>query len=180
MNKEALRKDQTTLVPLSDDVAERKRGLLRNFLAQSFPECLSEGRINFETLRRALGEWVEAGNERFGLVWPGKAQCTRIIQQASAATLKPDRGESVSFESTDNVFIEGDNLEVLKLLQKAYFGKIKMIYIDLLTTRGGSLSILTNMPKASKHILRTRGRLIARDAGFPPTPIRSAGITRTG
>ena len=130
MNKEALRKDQTKPVPLSDDVAERKRGLLRNFLAQSFPECLSEGRIDFETLRRALGEWVETGNERFGLVWPGKAQCTRIIQQASAATLKPDRGESVSFESTDNVFIEGDNLEVLRLLQKAYFGKIKMIYID--------------------------------------------------
>ena len=130
MNKEALRKDQTKPVPLSDDVAERKRGLLRNFLAQSFPECLSEGRIDFETLRRALGEWVETGNERFGLVWPGKAQCTRIIQLASAATLKPDRGESVSFESTDNVFIEGDNLEVLKLLQKAYFGKIKMIYID--------------------------------------------------
>ena len=130
MNKEALRKDRTKLVPLSDDVAERKRGLLRNFLAQSFPECLSEGRIDFETLKRVLGEWVEAGNERFGLVWSGKAQCMRIIQQSSAATLNPDRSESVNFDSTDNVFIEGDNLEVLKLLQKSYFGKVKMIYID--------------------------------------------------
>lgn len=130
MNKEALQKDQMKIVPLSDDVAGRKRNLLRNFLAQSFPECLSEGRIDFETLKRVLGEWVEAGNERFGLVWPGKAQCMRIIQQPSAATLKPDRSASVNFDTTDNVFIEGDNLEVLKLLQKSYFGKIKLIYID--------------------------------------------------
>ena len=130
MNKEARQKDNTKLVARSDDVASRKRDMLRNFLAQSFPACLSEGRIDFETLRRVLGDWVEAGNERFGFAWPGKAQCMRIIQQPSAATLKPDRNESVDFESTDNVFIEGDNLEVLKLLQRSYFGKIKMIYID--------------------------------------------------
>ena len=130
MKKDALGRDETKFVALSDDVAVRKQDTLKNFLAQSFPECVSEGRIDFETLRRALGDWFEAGNERFGLVWPGKAQCMRIIQQPSAATLKPDRGESVDFESTNNVFIEGDNLEVLKLLQKSYFGKIKMIYID--------------------------------------------------
>jgi len=130
MDKEAPENDKTTLVALSDDVAARKRDTLKNFLMQSFPECLSEGRIDFETMRRALGDWVEAGNERFGLVWPGKAHCMRIIQQPSTATLRPDRNESEGFESTDNVFIEGDNLEVLKLLQKSYFGKIKMIYID--------------------------------------------------
>ena len=130
MHKEAPENDKTKLVEQSDDVAGRKRYTLRNFLAQSFPECLSEGGIDFETLRRALGDWVEAGNERFGLVWPGKAQCMRIIQQPSAATLRPDKCESVGFESTGNVFIEGDNLEVLKLLQKSYFGRIKMIYID--------------------------------------------------
>lgn len=130
MDKTASEKDETKLGPLSDDVASRKRDKLKNFLAQDFPECLSEGRIDFETLRRALGDWVEAGSERFGLAWPGKAQCMRIIQQPSAATLKPDRDESMDFESTENVFIEGDNLEVLKLLQKSYFGKIKVIYID--------------------------------------------------
>ena len=130
IHKEAPQKVKTKLIALSDDVTSRKRDALRNFLVQSFPECLSEGRIDFETLRRVLGDWVEAGNERFGLLWPGKAQCMRIIQQPSAATLKPDRSESVDFESTDNVFIEGDNLEVLKLLQKSYFGKIKVIYID--------------------------------------------------
>ena len=130
MNKETPENEKTKLVVLSDDVAVRKRDTLRNFLAQSYSECLSEGLIDFEILRRALGDWVEAGNERFGLVWPGKAQCMTIIQQPSAATLKPDRSESIDFESTENVFIEGDNLEVLKLLQKSCFGKIKMIYID--------------------------------------------------
>ena len=130
MNREAQRKYDRARFVLSDDVAIKKRDTLKNFLAQSFPECLSEGRIDFHTLRRVLGDWVEAGNERFGLVWPGKAQCMRIVQQPSIATLKPERRESVNFEFTENVFVEGDNLEVLKLLQKAYFGKIKMIYID--------------------------------------------------
>lgn len=114
----------------SADIADNRRELLRNFIAQSFPECLSEGRIDFDQLKRALGQWVEAGQERFGLVWPGKADCMKIIQQPSSATLKPVRLDSVNFDSTSNVFIEGDNLEVLKLLQKPYFGKIKLIYID--------------------------------------------------
>lgn len=114
----------------SDDIADRKRTLLRNFLAQTLPECLTEGQIDFEQLKRALGDWVTAGQERFGLSWPGKAQCMKIIQQPSVATLKPKRTDSVEFDATGNVFIEGDNLEVLKLLQKAYFGKIKLIYID--------------------------------------------------
>ena len=130
MNKEVLQKDTTEFVPLSDDVAGRKSDMLKDFLAQSFPECLSDGRIDYETLRRFLGEWADTGNERFGMVWPGKAQCMKIIQQPSSATLNPARSESINFDSTDNIFIEGDNLEVLKLLQKSYFGKIKVIYID--------------------------------------------------
>ena len=130
MNTDIPQKSQTKIAAMSDNVAERKRETLRNFLAQSFPECLSERQIDFEMLQRVLGEWVEAGNERFGLVWPGKAQCMRVIQQPSVATLKPYKCESIHFEATDNVFIEGDNLEVLKLLQKPYFGKIKVIYID--------------------------------------------------
>lgn len=130
MKKAISEKNETKLVASSDDVTTRKCETLKNYMAQEFPECLSEGRIDFEVLRRALGDWVEAGSERFGLVWPGKAQCMRIIQQPSVATLKPDRDKSVDFESTSNVFIEGDNLEVLKLLQKAYFGRVKIIYID--------------------------------------------------
>ena len=129
-NPNVTEKDTIKLIPLSENVAARKRDTLKSFLAQMFPECLTEGRIDFQTLRHALGDWVESGNERFGLVWPGKAECMKIIQQPSAATLKPDRSESINFDSTHNVFVEGDNLEVLKLLQKPYFGKIKVIYID--------------------------------------------------
>ncbi len=110
----------------SMDIAEEKREQLKSL----FPEAFTEGNIDFEQLKRALGQWVEPGKERFGLNWPGKAECMKIIQQPSVATLKPARDESMNFDGTENLFIEGDNLEVLKLLQKSYFGKVKMIYID--------------------------------------------------
>lgn len=111
---------------LSQDVAEEKR----EQLMQLFPEVFTDGQIDFEQLRRVMGDWVEPGKERYGLNWPGKADCMKVIQAPSIATLKPARDESVDFDDTENLFIEGDNLEVLKLLQKAYFGKVKMIYID--------------------------------------------------
>ncbi len=114
----------------SMDVPAEKREELKRCLGQVFPEVFAEGSIDFDQLKRSLGEWVDPGKERFGLNWPGKAECMKIIQQPSVATLKPVRAESVNFDETENLFIEGDNLEVLKLLQKAYFGKIKMIYID--------------------------------------------------
>ena len=108
------------------DVVEEKRRQLK----QLFPEAFTEGNLQFDQLKHALGEWIDPGKERFGLNWPGKAECMKIIQQPSIGALKPARDESVNFDETENVFIEGDNLEVLKLLQKSYFGKVKMIYID--------------------------------------------------
>ncbi len=110
----------------SMDIAQEKCEKLKEL----FPEAFAEGKVDFEQLKRSLGEWVDPDKERFGLVWPGKAKCMKVIQQPSIATLKPDRDESVNFNDTENLFIEGDNLEVLKLLQKSYFGKVKMIYID--------------------------------------------------
>lgn len=110
----------------SMDVAGEKRERLKGL----FPEVFNEGKVDFDQLKRVLGEWVEPDKERFGLNWHGKADCMKIIQQPSIATLKPAREESVNFDETENLFIEGDNLEVLKLLQKSYFGKVKMIYID--------------------------------------------------
>jgi adenine-specific DNA-methyltransferase len=109
---------------------EEKREELKRCLGHDFPEIFADGAVNFDELRRVLGDWVDPGKERFGLSWPGKAECMKIIQQPSVATLKPARSESITFDDSDNLFIEGDNLEVLKLLQKAYFGKVKMIYID--------------------------------------------------
>ena len=124
-------KDRPEKMPLTSmDVADEKREELKRCLGGAFPEVFAENRIDFDQLKRVLEEWVDSGKERFGLTWPGKAECMKIIQQPSVATLKPVREESVNFDETENLFIEGDNLEVLKLLQKAYFGKIKMIYID--------------------------------------------------
>jgi adenine-specific DNA-methyltransferase len=110
----------------SDDVASRKRADFKKL----FPEVFSEDKIDLDQLRRVLGDWVDEGTERFGLTWPGKAACMKVIQAPATGALCPDRGESVNFDESKNVFIEGDNLEVLKLLQKAYFGRIKAIYID--------------------------------------------------
>ena len=100
-------------------------------LKELFPEVFTEGsKIDFEQLKRTLGEMVDSGKERFGMNWAGKADCFKTIQQPSVATLVPVPEESIDFDTTENVFIEGDNLEVLKLLQKSYLGKVKMIYID--------------------------------------------------
>ena len=122
----------------SMDVAADKR----RQLAQLFPEVVTETRtedgqlvhaVDFEKLKGVLGEFsevLENQRERYGMTYPGKNECLKIIQQPSVATLKPCREESVNFDETENLFIEGDNLEVLKLLQKAYYGKVKMIYID--------------------------------------------------
>ena len=111
----------------SVDVVEEKREQLKAL----FPEAFTEGqKIDFERLKLTLGEMVDPGKERYGMNWPGKADCFKIIQQPSIAALTPVRDESVDFDTTENLFIEGDNLEVLKLLQKSYFGKIKMIEID--------------------------------------------------
>ena len=114
----------------SMDIADEKREELKRCLGNAFPDVFSEGVIDFDQLKCVLGEWLEPGKERFGLNWSGKAECMRIIQQPSVATLKPLPEESINFSDTQNIFIEGDNLEVLKLLQKSYFGRIKMIYID--------------------------------------------------
>jgi len=100
-------------------------------LKQLLPEVFTEGnKVDWDRLKLTLGESIDSTRERFGMNWPGKADCFKTIQQPSIATLVPDREESVNFDTTENLFIEGDNLEVLKLLQKSYLGKIKMIYID--------------------------------------------------
>ncbi len=99
-------------------------------LREAFPEVFREKAVDFDALRRSLGDWVDPGLERFGLTWPGKAECMRVIQEPSIGTLVPIPDQSLDWATTQNVIIEGDNLEVLKLLQKAYYGKIKLIYLD--------------------------------------------------
>lgn len=95
------------------------------------PEAFADGRINWDTLREALGEHLEdETKEHFGLFWPGKREARRLAALPSKGTLIPQPGAGVDEDSTHNLFIEGDNLEVLKLLQKSYAGRVKMIFID--------------------------------------------------
>lgn len=100
-------------------------------LAALIPEAFSEGKLDLAALKRALGESaVIEGGERYALTWAGKSDAYKVLQTPSTATLRPERDKSVNFDLAQHVFIEGENLEVLKVLQKAYFGKVKLIYID--------------------------------------------------
>ena len=95
-----------------------------------FPEAFTEGKVDWDKLRATLGDLVDDGPERYTFTWAGKRDAIRLLQTPTRATLVPCREESVDFDTTQHLFIEGDNLEVLKLLYKPYFGRVKMIYID--------------------------------------------------
>ena len=103
-------------------------------LKEIFPEIFIEGKIDFDLLRQICNgggvQNTESSKERYSLTWNGKSRARQIAQEVSTGTLRPAKEESKNWDSTENIYIEGDNLEVLKLLQKSYHGKIKMIYID--------------------------------------------------
>lgn len=99
-------------------------------LKEIFPEVFCEDKIDFKRLEEVLGEYTDDSDERYRFEWHGKSKAIKIAQTPSRGTLRPCKEESKNWDSTENLYIEGDNLEVLKLLQKSYQGKIKMIYID--------------------------------------------------
>jgi adenine-specific DNA-methyltransferase len=99
-------------------------------LADLVPEAVTDGKVDVEKLKELLGSETADASERFGLFWPGKKRALRAAQEQTTATLKPDFENSKDWDTTQNIFIEGDNLEVLKVLQKHYHAKIKLIYID--------------------------------------------------
>ncbi|WP_253197172.1 hypothetical protein [Clostridium algidicarnis] len=104
-------------------------------LKEIFPEVFCEDKVDFERLQEVLGEYVEDKEERYNFSWHGKSQAIRMAQTPSRGTLRPCKEESKNWDTTENLYIEGDNLEVLKLLQKSYQNKVKMIYIDVITTK---------------------------------------------
>jgi adenine-specific DNA-methyltransferase len=95
-----------------------------------FPSIVTDGKVDFDVLRQLLGDAVEEGEERYGLNWKGKSRARAFALTPSLGTLRPARADSKDWDSTQNIVIEGDNLEVLKLLRKSYAGKVKLIYID--------------------------------------------------
>ncbi|MGP5144488.1 site-specific DNA-methyltransferase [Vreelandella alkaliphila] len=99
-------------------------------LKQLFPEAFTEEKVDFDALKEVLGEYIDGRDERYSFTWNGKSKARKIAQTPSTGTLRPCKEESIDWDSTQNLFIEGDNLEVLKLLQKSYHKKVKMIYID--------------------------------------------------
>lgn len=101
-----------------------------NALKQVLPEVFAEGKVDWEKLKATLGEDINFSNERYVLNWAGKSEAFKVLQATTTKTLVPAKDESVNFDETEHIFIEGENLEVLKVLQKSYFGKVKMIYID--------------------------------------------------
>ena len=95
-----------------------------------FPECFAEGKLDIDKLLSLCGEYIDNDFEKYKFEWKGKAGCLKLAQKRSTGTLRPCPEESVNFDTTQNLYIEGDNLEVLKLLQTSYYRKVKMIYID--------------------------------------------------
>jgi len=161
----------------SHDVGEDKQAELLRL----FPEIRTEGgKLDFERLKLALGEVVDVGKERYGMNWPARPIASRLFQQPSLATLRPSAEESVNFDTTENLIIEGDNLEVLKLLQKSYLGKVKMIYIDPPYNTGNDFIYPDNFSDPCRPIWSTPDRWMPRGAGSALIPMPTGDSTPNG
>ena len=123
-----------------------------------FPDAFKEGGIDFEVLKQLLGGQVDEREEKYGLNWHGKRRARQIALTPSTGTLRPCPGESVDWDTTQNLMIEGDNLEVLKLLQKSYAGKVKMIYIDPPYNTGKDFVYPDNFTDNIKNYLELTGQ----------------------
>ena len=133
------------------------------FIAERFPNCVTETmegiKIDFDLLQQELSSDVIQGNkERYRLEWPGKREAIVTANLPTTKTLRPVREDSVDFDNTENLYIEGDNLEVLKLLQESYLGKIKMIYIDPPYNTGKDFVYKDNFSKDAQEELLESGQ----------------------
>ncbi len=124
-----------------------------------FPEAFSEGRIDFEVLKQVLGGAVDEREEKYGLNWHGKRRARQIALTPSTGTLLPCPQDSVDWDTTQNLMIEGDNLEVLKLLQKSYAGKVKLIYIDPPYNTGSDFVYPDDFKESMKNYLELTGQV---------------------
>lgn len=138
----------------SSDISASQLEQLRRIL----PEVFREDRIDWDELRAVLGDAVDPRIEKFNFTWAGKGEAIKSVLLPSKATLRPAKDESLKFDETENVFIEGDNLEVLKLLQKAYFEKVKMIYIDPPYNTGGDFVYKDNFAAPINNYLKLTGQ----------------------
>jgi adenine-specific DNA-methyltransferase len=141
-------------------------------LADLIPEAIADGKVDVEKLKELLGSDAADADERFGLFWPGKKRALRAAQSPTTATLTPDFENSKDWDVTQNVFIEGDNLEVLKILQKHYHAKIKLIYIDPPYNTGKDFVYPDNYREGLQAYLEYTG-LIGDDGKAKSTGVRN-------
>ena len=128
-------------------------------LKEIFPEVFSEGKIDFSKLEEELGNFKEKSDERYNFTWNGKSEAKKIALTPSTGTLRPCKVESKDWDTTQNLYIEGDNLEVLKLLQKSYHKKVKMIYIDPPYNTGKDFVYKDNFRDNIKNYLEITGQV---------------------
>src|SRR3984885_2012124 len=148
------------------NISDENRRQLKTLFPSVFAETMNEQgepveSIDFEKLKAELGAFTdlfEGRRERYGMEWPGKKDVLRLIQISTAATLKPCRDESVNFDTTENLFIEGDNLEVLRLIQKSYLGTVKVIYIDPPYNTGSDFIYPDNFSESLQTYLEYTGQ----------------------
>lgn len=139
----------------SSNLSEEKLQELRKIL----PEAFSENKIDWDRLKTVLGDHIDPRIEKFGFSWAGKSNAIRSVIVPSTATLRPNKDSSVDFDTTENLFIEGDNLEALKLLQRAYFEKVKFIYIDPPYNTGSDFVYRDNFAAPIKGYLEQTGQI---------------------
>ncbi|WP_300974475.1 site-specific DNA-methyltransferase [Sphingomonas sp. LHG3406-1] len=129
-----MKAEKNSILPVTRDDPEAQSGdvVAANIatLKELFPTVVRDGQVDFDVLRQLLGDSVEEGAERYGLNWKGKARARAFALTPSLGTLLPAKDDSKDWDTTKNIMVEGDNLEVLKLLRKSYAGKVKLIYID--------------------------------------------------
>ena len=128
-------------------------------LKEIFPEIVTEDKIDFNKLKLILGDNIDESPEKYNFTWPGKIQSIKESQKTSYGTLRPCKEESKNWNSTENLYIEGDNLEVLKLLQKSYNNKIKMIYIDPPYNTGNDLIYQNDYSDNLRNYLEFTGQI---------------------
>lgn len=148
-------------------------------LAALFPEAVVEGKVDFEVLRELLGDAVDDRPEKYGLHWHGKRGARQLAMAPAAGTLRTCPDESLDWDTTSNVVIDGDNLDVLKLLQTSYAGKVKLIYIDPPYNTGGAFVYRDNFRGSPRRYLQQTGQLDDRGRLRRSAPAESAGRFHT-
>ena len=152
----------------SANIIDENLAKLRELFPDAFTESSAEGeprwKVDFDALREVLGDAIEDKPERYSFTWNGKSRAKMIANTPTTATLRPCPEESVNWDTTKNLFIEGDNLEVLKLLQKSYHRKVKMIYIDPPYNTGGEFIYPDRFKDNLNTYLRYSGQV--DDEGF--------------